>query len=117
MFHLDDVYLRSGTKYVHHPYFPDLFQMSLHLRAILQKSLFGIGFISKHRYGVYFPFFIFFFFLVWSRKKEIERERDIDFSLYYIYANMYEIFFIIVRDWKWDWKNFIFIYPIRSVSL
>lgn len=59
----------SGKMHPPSPHSPDLFQMSLHLRALLQKSLLGIGLLSKNGYEVFFLFFLFFFFLVWSRKR------------------------------------------------
>ena len=51
-----NIWSRMGPSSI---YCPGLFQMSLLFRAILPKSLFEIGFVSKYGYGIFYFHFIF----------------------------------------------------------
>lgn len=81
---------------------PGLFQMSLHFRAILPKSLLEIGFISKYGYGIFYFHFI-FMFSIFTEKRE---------TLIFVQMSVRVLFFffISITRWayiKWNWKSFL----------
>lgn len=94
-----------------HP--PNLFQISLHWRVLLQKSSPGIEFVSKYCYEVFFLFFIFFVFLVCSPK----RERHPVFTVLYTSLYLISLSIIDYAYIKWNWKNFLLNFPLRGFSL
>ena len=79
-------------------YCPGLFQMSLHFRAILPKSLFEIGFVSKYGYGIFYFHFIFMLSIFTEKRGTL------------IFVQMSVRVFFSITHWayiKWNWKSFL----------
>lgn len=86
---------------------PGLFQMSLHFRAILPKSLLEIGFISKYRYGIFYFHFIFMFSIFREKRG----------TLIFVQMSVRGFFFFFnypLGVYKIKLEELPLIYPLRS---
>lgn len=87
---------------------PGLFQMSLHFRAILPKSLLEIGFVSKYGYGIFYFHFI-FMLSIFTEKRE---------TLIFVQMSVRVLFFFYFNYplglYKMKLEELPLIYPLRS---
>ena len=102
---LFNIWSKMGPPSTHCPGF---FQMSLHFRAILPKSLLEIGFVSKYGYGIFYFHFI-FMFSIFTEKRG---------TLIFVQMSVRVFFFFFFNYplglYKMKLEELPLIYPLRS---